>query len=271
MGCGASKENKDDKEIKYDFERIGLITLDDFFNRAAGVLETAEGIRSGLDDNKESGFELTGTNTLKDPKYIDVIQVLFWTLSAESKGKIVDTEIDIISETPYIKLDKRKCSREAWEIYETFAGYVKTIMDGPKTLEDLVEQLQGLSERLTSLTTEGKAEIQNSSLTFGEKVKAVANLGKNSTKLTKNIEKCKVLKTTLQQAKTDLQDLLPKLKDTLKTADETGLKAHEAKLTSAPEIFAKFHPGPKKEGAVVKKDDKGGKKDKKEQAVQQSV
>jgi DNA-binding ferritin-like protein len=256
MGCGATKDNKDDKEIKYEFERIGLVTLDDFFNRAAGLLESAEGIRSGLDDNKESGYELTGTNTLKDPKYIDVIQVLFWTLSAQNKGKIADTETDIINETPYVKLNRNKCSQEAWEIYETFAGYVKTIMDGPKTIEDVSEQLQGLAERLSSLTTEGKAEIQSSNMSFGDKVKAVANLGKNTSRLTKNIEKCKVLKSTLQQAKTDLQELLPKLRDTLKTADETGAKAVAAKLTRAPEIFDKFHPGARKEGAVIKKNEK---------------
>ncbi len=106
---------------------------------------------------------------MKEGKYSDTVQVLFWTLSAENGGKIKDTGLDIIGETPFIKLDGNKCQRDTWDIYETFSGYVKTVMDGPQTVQDVVEQLQALSEKMSTVTQEGKAEIQNSSMGFGDK------------------------------------------------------------------------------------------------------
>jgi hypothetical protein len=265
MGCKGSKDAKDDKEIKYDFERIGFLSLDDFFNKASALLESAENIRSGLDDNKERGAELTGTHLLKDPKYHDTVQVLFWTLSAENGGKIKDTGLDIVGETPFIKLDANKCQTATKEIYDTFAGYVKTVMDGPQTVQDVVEQLQALSEKMTTVTEEGKNEIQNSSMGLVDKTKAIAKLGKNSAKLPKELAKCKELSNTLKTAKTDLQELLPKLKDLAANADEVGAKAHADGLAKAPEIFSKYHTGPKNEATAEKKDDKkDDKKDKKD-------
>lgn len=265
MGCKGSKEAKDDKEIKYDFARLNLLSLDDFFNKASDLLKSAEDIRSGLDDNRERGAELTGTHNLKETKYVDVVQVLFWTLSAENGGKIKDTEIDVSSETPFIKLDGRKCTRDTYDIYETFSGYVKTVMDGPKTVQDVVDQLQALADKMPTVTQDGKAEIQNSSMGFKDKAESIAKLGKNTAKLPKELAKCKNLKQTLEQAKTDLQELLPKLKELLQNADEVGAKASGDGLKKAPEIFDKYHTGARKEGGDKKEEKKEKKEDKKEE------
>ena len=106
---------------------------------------------------------------MKDPKYVDTVQVLFWTLSAENGGKIKDTGLDIGNEAPFIKLDGNKCQRDTWDIYETFSGYVKTVMEGPETVQNVIDQLQALADKMPTITQEGKSEIQNSSMGFGDK------------------------------------------------------------------------------------------------------
>ena len=264
MGCGGSKEaKKDDKTIDSKFEYIDIIRFDSFFRSARDLLDNAEKIRSGLEDSKERGVELTQTHKLQDPKYTDVVQVLLWTLSAEAGGKINDTGVKVGSELPFIKLEKGKVSDDTFELYQTFSEYIKTVVEGPATLKDIIENLQELSNKCPDLIKEGKTEIQNSSLSFGDKAKAIANLGKNGAKLPKELAKCQKLQEIIKQAGTDLKELAPKFQEHYKTADEIGVRATAEGIKKPGEVFDKYHTGPRKPPGAEKKKDEKKKEEKK--------
>jgi len=247
MGCKGSKDAKEDKKIDSSFDEIKIQKFDEFFRTAGKVLESAETVRSGLDENREKGAEISHTYLLKDPKYVDMIQVLFWTLSAEAEGHINKTGIDVTTEAPFIKLEGKNVTVQTYSLYETFASYVKTVVDGPATVKDAIDNLQLSVNEAPELAKEAKGEIEKSDLNFAGKAQAIARFGKNSAKLTKELAKCQKLSDSLKQAGTDLKELAPQLKDLLKNADEIGAKAHAEGLTKPGEVFDKFHTGARKE------------------------
>lgn len=265
MGCKGSKDAKEDKQINSDFERVNIVKFDEFFDNASQLLKNAEKIREGLEDNREKAAEITTTHLLKDPKYVDNVQVLFWTLSAEANGKITDTGVSVINDAPYITLDKKKIGAETNNLYEVFTDYVKTVTEGPQTLQDILAKLEEMSKALPELGTEAKAEIQGSSLGMQEKAQSIAKIGKNSTKLPKELKKCQNLGELLKQAGVDLKELAPQLAGLLAKADETGAKAAAENLKKPSEVFDKFHTGARKVEAKPEKKKAEKKTDKKEE------
>jgi hypothetical protein len=246
MGCTGSKDGEQNRKIDSEFQTINIARFDDFFRDARDLLQAAEDIRSGIEDSKEEGAEIARTWELKEPKYIDTVQVLFWTASAENEGQIKKADLEVTTEAPFVRMNGNKIHHETYKLYETFSTYLKTIIEGPEKLKEILEKLQAISEKAPDMVKEGKNEIQGSSLDFAGKAGAIAKLGKNSAKLPKELAKCKNLQETLTTAKTDMKELIPKLKELASKADEVGAKAFAEKIVKPGEVFEKYHPGPKK-------------------------
>lgn len=220
--------------------------FDNFFSDAHSLLADAEFLRSGIEDTKTKGAEASHTNQLVDPKFVDTIQVLLWSASADNKGNIANSGAAATHTPPYFTIDGGKCRIETMSLFSLFQTYIKTIMEGPEKLKHIIEKLADMSERAPGLIEDGKSDIQNSSMGFSSKLKATADLIKNGAKLPKELKKCRELEGTIKQAKVDLEELLPRLKDLIASADDVGAKAYNAGCLKPAEIFDKFHPGPKK-------------------------
>lgn len=251
MGCGASKD-KNSKRISDSFELIGFPNFDAFFEDAQKLLENAEEIRSGVIDSKKASAEISHTFKLKDPKYIDVAQVLLWSISAENGGKIIKADIDVTSEAPFLKLDKNKLNQETYELYESFSEYLETIVEAPEKLAEIVEKLDEMSQKGENLIKDGKVEIQNSEMKVVGKAKAISQLIKNVEKLGSELSKCRSLQEVVIEAKRDVQELIPKFKDLVSEADGVGAKAHVAGIYTPGEIFDRFHAGLRRNGKKPK-------------------
>jgi len=266
MGCKGSKDGKEERAIDSEFQQIGIARFDDFFNDAHTLLDSAETIRSGIEDSKERGAEIAETWQLKESKYIDTVQVLFWAASAENGGQIKKTDLEVMGEPPFVKMNGSKITHDTYNLYDTFSTYLKTVAEGPGKLKEIVDSLQAMAEKAPDLVKEGKNEVQNSSLDLRGKATAIARLGKNSAKLPKELAKCKALQEVLTTAKDDMKELVPKLKELYSKADEVGAKAAGENLIRPREIFQKYHPGPKKTPKEIederKAQEKGQAKDK---------
>lgn len=249
MGCKVSK-GKNSKKINHTFELIGFPSFDAFFEDAQRLLENAEEIRSGVIDSRQEGVELSHAYKLDDARYIDVVQVLLWTISAENEGKIMKVDIDVTSDAPFVKLDKSKLTEETYSLYESFSDYLETIMKAPETLAEIVEKLDEMSHKGAEMIKNGKEEIQNSDMDVVRKAKAISQLGKNVSKLGAELTKCRSLQEAVIEAKEDLKDLIPKFKELVSEADKVGAKAHEEHLYTPGKIFERFYdvlrPGEKK-------------------------
>jgi hypothetical protein len=244
MGCKGSKDaGAVDKKIDYTFKWTNFGSFDKLFQDASTVLETCEKIRGGLEDNKEDGMEIAGTDQLVDPKYVETLRVLFWAMSAGGKGKKVDLGLEVVPEKPYISVDPTLFNEETRKLYTTFKDYVTTVTDAPGDLDNAIKALQALTESVPDAVKSVKGEIEASSLNFKQKADALVIIKKNSQKLPKELEKCKRLQEVLKEAATDLKQTIPELKTLWKSADETGTKANDAKLYKPKEIFDKFHTG----------------------------
>jgi uncharacterized phage infection (PIP) family protein YhgE len=248
MGCKGSKDaGGEDKKIDYTFLTTGFGQFDQLFSDASAILETAEKIRGGLEDSKEDGQEIAGTDQLKDPKYVETLRVLLWAFSAQGKGKIFDLGVEVVPEKPYITVDPKALNEETRNLYNTFKEYVNTVTDSPEDLKNTISKLQELVDRVPEAVKSVKSELETSSLNFKEKADALVKIKKNSQKLPKELEKCKRLSEVLKEAGTDLKETIPELKTLTKAADEIGTKANTDKLFKPKEIFNKFHTGARNE------------------------
>jgi hypothetical protein len=244
MGCKGSKDaGGEDKQIDYKFENTGFVKFDQLFQNASTILESAEKIRGGLEDSKEDGQEIAGTDQLKDPKYVETLKVLLWSLSAGGKGKIFDLGTEVTAEKPYLKVEPSALNEETRKLYNTFTEYVNTVIDAPEDLKTSITKLQELVDMIPDAVKDAKSEIETSSMNFKEKADAMIKIKKNSEKLPKQLEKCKRLSEILKEAGTDLKQTVPELKTLVGSADEVGTKANEEKLFKPKEIFNKYHTG----------------------------
>lgn len=237
----------EDRTIDSSFHKINIPDFDNFFKEASEALDDAEQLRSGIEDSKEKGAQISHTFLLVNgAKFVDTIQVLLWAASADCGGKIEDANVSTTHTPPYFNINKGKLNPDTYNLAVLVETYLQTIMDAPKLMEDLVEKLVDLVERTPALIENAKSDIENSSLTFTAKLKATADILKNEAKLAKQLYKCKELKQVVLEAKQDFLELIPRLKDLVLTANEIGAKAAADKLAKPSDIFDKYFPGPKK-------------------------
>jgi len=250
MGCGSSSGKKDSRKIDYEFEYVYIDSAYRFFNSASDLLKTAEEIRHGIQDSIEKGMKLAGTYKLKNYKYTDTVQVMFWSMSACAKGKITDLDYEFSAESPYFKVSDMKY--ETRKLYKTFSNYLGTCVSAPEHLKNLIDTLVELVPRTADLLTETKSQIENSVASPFQKAKALTRLTRNIAKLPRELEKCKVLQKLVVTAVEDMKELIPKLKEMFEKADEIGAKAyaegfHLNKGEKTPEqLFDKYHTGERK-------------------------
>jgi len=259
MGCKGSKDaKKDDKKIEYDFKSTYLTKFDQLFEEARIVLEKCEKIRHGVEDTHEEGKEIAGTEKLKDPRYIETLRVLLWSLSAQGKGKIVDVGVKATSDKPYLDIDKSKLNHESVSLYDGFKEYVDTVHDSPDVLETSIKKLEELAETATEAAKNIKEEIEGAGLGLKEKLEASVRVSKNSQLLAKQIPKVKKLPEIIKEAALDIKEIVPKLPELVAHADVVGKPAFDAGLFKPKEIFEKFHDGEREgqEKKLEKEDEK---------------
>jgi len=254
MGCKGSKDvSTEDKKIDSKFETTGYTKFDQLFEQASTILEGCEKIRGGLEDSKEDGAAIAGTDQLKDAKYVETLKVLLWSISAQGKGKILDMDVEPVTEKPFLKVAVAKLNKESKDLYNTFTEYVNTVTESPESLKTNVTKLQELVEMIPEAVKGAQSELEASTLSFKEKMEGGIKIKKNSQKLPKQLEKCKRLTEVLKEAGVDLKETVPELKNLVDSADEIGAKANTENLYKPKEIFDKFHTGAKPQAKTAEK------------------
>jgi hypothetical protein len=252
MGCGGSKDGeKEKRKIKSDFDRIGIMKYDEFFDNASKLLESAEKIREGLVEAPEEGKELTECWRLKDYKYSEVFKVALWTLSCNADGKISKCKASFTADAPFMHLDYFEgLMLDTRYVWDTCEKWLNTVAEAPKNLVTIVAELAKAGEKVT----EFKISEDTASLGMVEKAKAGKGFAKNMATLVDGVKKTKTLPDILKAAVEDLKEVGPKLKEIYGKADEIGEKAAKDGLRYAREVFEKYPPGPVKTKEEIEKE-----------------
>ena len=79
MGCGASKGSSGGADEKIKFDKVGVASLDNFFDQASSVKDSLEDLIGPLEENREKLMELTGfewiPGTSKKIIYITIYRI----------------------------------------------------------------------------------------------------------------------------------------------------------------------------------------------------
>jgi len=193
-------------------------------------------------------LEASDVYKLKDPQYVEVFRVAFWSLSANAGGDIKKVKASFSAEPPFIHLEYFDglwwWTRELWD---TCDKWLKACVEGPKHLAEIVEQIVAAADKLKDFDIKADSE----GLGMAEKLKAATKFGKNSAALASNAAKLKELQPILTKAVADLKVIGPQLKDLVGKADEVGKQAAADKLEYPTAIFEKFHKGERKTKAEI--------------------
>jgi len=128
------KEVGIEKELVTWMHHLDVGVADDFFDGCKDVLENIEDIRSNCVDNRDDLVIESGACANKTPDFKKILFGILWRISAQSKGDILNSGIDIKMEDPYFELDKKN-GKELKELVDKLIEYIKGIIDLPEKIE----------------------------------------------------------------------------------------------------------------------------------------
>ena len=91
--------------------------------------------------------QLANLELLKEGDFIDTINAFLWSVSANFDGNIKDSELAIDKELPYVSLKLGNCLMECYDFQENLKTYIKTCIEGPGQLVELVKNFAELAEK----------------------------------------------------------------------------------------------------------------------------
>jgi hypothetical protein len=245
MGLCSAKampREKKTRKIECYVETTGHTKLDMDFEKAVEYLKEAEKIRLGIEESKENAYQLSNIFHLQDPHFCEAIKILFWSISANHKGEIEKSGLQIHEREPYLSTQSHTVTYQVEDLHKCIIDYVETVAEGPKTVDRLIRKYDTVLEEITS----GITTMKNDMPPGMNSDKAAAAAVKNLNHLKTQDPKVKRVKQLLEEAEKGFPALLEKMNEYYKTADEVGVKAAEIPELWPKKIFEKFHTGLKK-------------------------
>jgi len=244
---------KNSKQIQSNIETTGLAKLDEIFDKTSSILKDAEKLRYGLEDTQELSISQTNVIFLQEPSFSEAVKVLFWSISANHRGQIKDSGLEIQQDEPYIKIQAHTSTYMTEDLNRHLTEYVNTILTGPKAIDRLISKLDNLIQDITTSLSTVKNEVEGGGLNA---MRGSVTAGKNLNMIKLQVPKLKRLKGLIEDAVKDFPQFLEKLIESYKTADEIGAQAAEIHELYPRKIFDKYHTGLKKSQEEISKIEK---------------
>jgi len=266
MGCGASKDPKKGREIQFEMKKVDAFALDHLYDRCTPALKSAEELREALQDARDLAIKNTGTHWLTQAHLNEAIRTLLWSISATNGGQIAGAEVNVLFQHPYFTVNKAKLTPEQIAVAEPLLRYFSKIGNSTKAVTESHEQLAGLQKEwidtlkaekdriqgeVTAIQEEEKRTGKKDWARIGKEAKFAALNGLNGKNLLEGVKKMQDLIPEAQKQEDELNALLTQSVEYLKEADVMGKKAADEKVLKPREIFAKFHPGEKRDKKTV--------------------
>lgn len=228
MGCKSSKPNQRVPPIDPTFPVTGHSDLDDFFQRSSLFLLDIENFRRQTNLKKQHGLLVAGTSNLTEAAYFKTIQVLFWSLSASQQGNIINTGITISPNAPFLHVRNIGKCRETVELTNILQEYLVLILGKQGILEDWNKKLQELKDE----------QVQMKRL-IGPNMSArmIRICDDNMKKLGDEINSSWRAVMQLSTEQKEAMELVDYMEGFIRTSDEVGKRAYDAKLIKPAEIY----------------------------------
>jgi len=155
MGCSASKPKtpKQLRRIKYKFKDSKIAQYDEFFNKASETLKICEEIRDGCFECPLEMIEATDVDgMLPEPgNLLEALKVFLWSVSATNEGKFTTAKMDFFEEPPFASFDTGYLYVEQVDFQRPFEKYLKTLVDAPLKVVDLVAAVAEMVQKAVEL------------------------------------------------------------------------------------------------------------------------
>jgi len=242
MGCFHSTNiGEDSKRIDYEFGWVSILEIDEVFTDLRTSLAAIEKLRSGIEDNREALINKTYAVILKDSSFREAIKLMFWILSANHQGRIGTCEPKVTSQSPFVTLNCKNYEMNPY--WDKFAGYLKTVTDGPEEIVKELNNFNALMESVEALSNGGLDKAIESMDAVG-KARASVETNKNINKVKRQMPKIQRVRGVIEQARMEIEDMMSYIQDVINHADEVGSKAFDDRRYTSEEICKAYHPGP---------------------------
>ena len=229
MGCGASKGKSDDNNA-ISFAKVGVLSMDRFFEQCTACKDSLEGTTSPLEDERQKLMELTGFEWIPGTKLNHMVTGMFISFAAAVNGNLSELKEQWKADPPFVFVDVSGTYDQAEAIFTSFCSYLEA------AFKAITENLPGVLEEATKLPDEADrayqaAEGEFDALDMMSKPGAVMNTTSNIAKLgqlpgiiTAAIE---MLKGEIEMSKTVIEEMKEnwqKLESQGKTCATAGLQ-----------------------------------------------
>jgi len=232
MGCSTSRSNQISQIIQHELSSTSIPLVDPLFQEAMNLLLYTESLRCNYMESTKIGSQLCGTNRLQRYSHFETIRVLFWAISANFEGRILNAQIQISEKAPFITINQDNLHPEVLLAYQSLQNYLEVIVEGSNELPKIMNRINEIKRDLF---------IQRELLTSLSPKEKMAIFEDNFKVLTEGVLKLKSLFSSIRRNYSTFFSLIPKIRELIATSDLVGLKAHEEQLYKPLDIFLKYY------------------------------
>jgi len=243
MGCGPSKSKKSEiKIIDYDLSATYTLQMDQFFEEVKDCLKNIEQLRSDIEDSKENLMKDSYSIYLKAPCLDEALRIMFWCISANSKGNIQECRPELETSPPYLTMQLPIDTRsEVLQLWSHFTKYLDAVKNGPQIIQTEIENYEKYVDECNDFVENGLEEVLSVHETQLQKTQAALNISRNITKIQDQAKAVKRVKEIIEEAQSEAEEMTDFIQELIQTVDEVGLKAFNEGLFTPDEICLHFH------------------------------
>jgi len=171
---------------------------------------------------------------------------MLWALSAGAGGDIRSTNLKLVTDAPFLMVDRFGLLPETLDLYNSFSKYVTGLMEGPTYLGNMMDVLSVMVPEANQLVRDFQTENSRAEISHNTMVRGIGALGTNRKLLPPEANKCMSLVPLVLEVSQDSQELLDYLPQMIEEADVVGMRAFQERVLKPADIFDRYHQGQKK-------------------------
>ncbi len=129
MGCGASKGKAEAEPniTEVNFKPIGVVSMDEFFDKCKETLDSFKDITGPLGEQKDQFYEVTGFYEVPGAEVKHAFLGMFYSLVSLVKGDMSALGIEWKAGAPMVEVRTDEIQGAGATIYEAFVKYAESL------------------------------------------------------------------------------------------------------------------------------------------------
>lgn len=242
MGNCTPKSSKPKQKVKLNIKWTGIYDVDELFRAAAAPLETLHEISKGIKKSLKRFKKSTFSHVIIDWTFIDSLNAMLYIFAANQEMIKENLDFKIITQAPFIMINKSKLPQDVVIIYDSFEGLVEVLIKVPDQLHELAPQFHHLAEEAKDFPDKARDIIHNNNLGLKETTKALKRINKNVSKISTGKLVIEESKETIKSTLKSIEAFCEKFEGNYESIENIGKRARNDGVLHPKQLIPRYWP-----------------------------